>query len=131
MSSLPCQALGTNIITACGNERPESTSNSNTLSRLAESEPLGRMMGNMCCKSAPNRVLLSSDSRAHPVAVADDGIDLTVVGHHAKRVAPSANWGTYWSKSGCAPTPSPIPYARPASQESMGPIAAPTTYPCR
>ncbi len=64
MSSRFSHASGTIIISACGSERPASTSSSSTLSSVAESEPPGRTIGSTFCRSSPNSSEASCDSRA-------------------------------------------------------------------
>ncbi len=57
-------ASGTIIISACGSERPASTSSSSTLSKFAVSEPPGRTTGSTLARSSPKRSDASCDSRA-------------------------------------------------------------------
>ncbi len=51
-------------MSACGSERPASTSSSSTLSSVAVSEPPGRITGSTFCRSSPKSSDASCDSRA-------------------------------------------------------------------
>ena len=64
MSSRPSYASGTIIISACGSDRPASTSSSSTLSKVAVSEPPARITGSSFSTSSPKSSEASCDSRA-------------------------------------------------------------------
>lgn len=68
MVSSPSQASGTSIAMAWGRLRPDITSSSSTLSRMAESLPPGIATGNSFPISSPNRGEARIDCRAsiHP-----------------------------------------------------------------
>ena len=87
MVASPLHGSGIIIMTACGSERPDSTSSSSTLSNIAESLPLWSMIGRIFFMSSPNR---SAGEQAlagrHPVDVAAQRVDLAVVGDVAVRM---------------------------------------------
>jgi hypothetical protein len=58
------------IIMACGSERPARTSNSSTLSNMAESLPSGSMIGQHLLHVVAEQFDSNMRSRAHPVDVA-------------------------------------------------------------
>ncbi len=64
MLSCACQGSGIIIITACGSERPASTSSSSVLSNIAESLPFGLTIGVMRLISSPKKSDSNSASRA-------------------------------------------------------------------
>ena len=80
-------ASGTIIISACGSERPASTSSSSTLSNTAVSEPPGpddrEHLLDVVAEQVRGELRLA---RAHPVDVAAQRVDLAVVGDHPIRV---------------------------------------------
>ncbi len=64
MPSWFCHGSGIIISTACGSDRPDITSSSRTLSKIAVSLPPSRMIGRIFFRSWPRTSDRSSSSRA-------------------------------------------------------------------